>query len=124
MKINEEIIKDKERITTGSGKDISSKFIIYTENEVFENTDSWLFVKFNSADYQNKLEVGKTYIFKDKPVNLDSLLATRYKILHDIKVLEEMILGQRGLLNNVNNQLIKFFEDEYNTLQKSLVTSG
>ena len=57
-------VKDKERITTGSGKNISSKFIIYSENEVFENTDSWLFFKFNSADYQNKLEVGKTYKVK------------------------------------------------------------
>lgn len=57
-------VKDKERITTGSGESISSKFIIYTENEVFENTDSWIFGKFNSADYQNKLEVGKTYKVK------------------------------------------------------------
>lgn len=57
-------IKDKESITTGSGKDIRSKFIVYTENEVFENTDSWLFVKFNSSDYQNKLEVSKTYKVK------------------------------------------------------------
>jgi hypothetical protein len=57
-------VKDKERITTGSGENISSKFIIYSENEVFENTDSWLFFKFNSADYQNKLEVGKTYKVK------------------------------------------------------------
>jgi hypothetical protein len=57
-------IKDKERITTGSGESISSKFIIYSESEVFENTDSWLFFKFNSADYQNKLEVGKTYKVK------------------------------------------------------------
>lgn len=54
-------IKDKERITTGRGKSINSKFIIYTENEVFKNTDSWLFLKFNSADVQNKFIVGKTY---------------------------------------------------------------
>ena len=57
-------IKDKERITTGTGEDITGKFILYSENEVFENTDSWLFLKFNSADYQNKLEVGKTYKVK------------------------------------------------------------
>ncbi|RLD60422.1 MAG: hypothetical protein DRJ01_09720 [Bacteroidetes bacterium] len=57
-------IKDKERITTGSGKNINSKFIVYTENEVFENTDSWLFFKFNSTDFQNKLEKGKTYKVK------------------------------------------------------------
>jgi hypothetical protein len=29
-------IKDKERITTGSGENISSKFIVYTQDEVFE----------------------------------------------------------------------------------------
>jgi len=54
-------VKDKERITTGSGENISSKFIIYTENEVFENCDTWLFLKFNSSDFQNKFEKGKTY---------------------------------------------------------------
>ena len=54
-------VKDKERITTGSGENISSKFLIYCEGEVFENTDSWLFFKFNSSDVQNELESGKTY---------------------------------------------------------------
>lgn len=57
-------VKDKERITIGNSENISSKFIIYSKNEVFENTDSWLFFKFNSADYQNKLEVGRTYKVK------------------------------------------------------------
>ena len=57
-------IKDKERITTGSGENISSKFIIYEQSEVFENTDAWLFFKFNSADVQNELTVGKTYKVK------------------------------------------------------------
>ena len=54
-------IIDKERITTGSGETISSQFIIYTDNEVFENTDSWLYLKFNSADFQNKLQINETY---------------------------------------------------------------
>ena len=57
-------VTEKERITTGSGENISSKFIIYTENEVFENTDSWLYSKFNSTDYQNKFKVGETYKVK------------------------------------------------------------
>lgn len=57
-------INDKERITTGSGENISSKFIIYTDNGVFENTDSWLFLKFNSADFQNKFQIGETYEVK------------------------------------------------------------
>lgn len=57
-------IKDKERATTGSGENISSKFIVYSENEVFENTDSWLFMKFDSSDIQNDLSIGETYKIK------------------------------------------------------------
>jgi len=57
-------VKDKERITSGSGESLSSKFIVYTEDEVFENTDSWLFFKFNSSDFQNKLDRGNTYTVK------------------------------------------------------------
>jgi len=57
-------VTDKERITVGSGEKVAGKFIVYCQNEVFENTDSWLFLKFNSADDQNRLEVGKTYKVK------------------------------------------------------------
>lgn len=55
----ETVINDKERITTGSGENMESKFLVYGENQVFENTDSWLFVKFDSADVQNELKVGE-----------------------------------------------------------------
>ncbi len=55
------IIEDKERITTGSGENISSKFLVYTDGEVLENTDSWVFTKFDSADIQGALKPGKTY---------------------------------------------------------------
>ena len=54
-------IKDKERITTGNAQNLESKFLVYTTTEVFENTDSLLYFKFNSSDFQNNLEVGKTY---------------------------------------------------------------
>jgi len=57
-------VKDKEQIVSGYGKDMSSKFIIYSENEVFENTDEIIFSKFNSADFQNNIEIGKTYQVK------------------------------------------------------------
>ena len=57
-------IKDKERITDGSGENITSKFIVYTQEEVFENTDSWLFLKFNSTDFQNELKVDSSYVIK------------------------------------------------------------
>lgn len=53
-------VSDKERITTGSGEDMESKFLVYGEDEVFENTDSWLFFKFDSADVQNEIELDNT----------------------------------------------------------------
>ncbi|PCJ96645.1 MAG: hypothetical protein COA52_01180 [Hyphomicrobiales bacterium] len=40
------------------------KYIIYTDGEVFENTDSWLFFKFNSADVYNELKLNTTYDVK------------------------------------------------------------
>lgn len=57
-------INNKERITVGSGKNIESKFIIYTENEVFENTDDFFYLKFNSADFQNNLKIDNIYTVK------------------------------------------------------------
>ncbi len=54
-------VKEKERAVTGSGNSMSSKFLVYCEGEVFENTDSWMFFKFNSSDLENELEAGKTY---------------------------------------------------------------
>jgi hypothetical protein len=57
-------VQDKERITTGSGKNISSKFIVYTDGEVFENTDTILFSKWNSTDIQGYLKGGESYTVK------------------------------------------------------------
>jgi hypothetical protein len=63
-------VKDKDRITEvhhdedDDGNDtttISSKYIVFTDKETFENTDSWLNLKFNSSDVQGSLEPGKTY---------------------------------------------------------------
>lgn len=55
------LIKDKERITTGSKENISSKYLVYTEGEVFENTDALMFFKWDSSDLQNELDVGGEY---------------------------------------------------------------
>jgi hypothetical protein len=57
-------VVDKERIVTGSGENISSKFLVYTEGEVFQNTDNILFLKFGSADVQNRLRPDSTYTVK------------------------------------------------------------
>lgn len=37
------------------------KYLIGTDNEVFENTDEILVLKFNSSDFWNQIEEGKTY---------------------------------------------------------------
>ncbi len=53
--------KDKERVTVRSGDDPKEKYLVFTENETFENTDSTLFWKFNSSDVQGQLDRGKSY---------------------------------------------------------------
>ena len=53
-------ITDKERITDGS----NSYYLVFTENEVFKNSDSTLHWKFDSSDVYNKLKVGETYTVK------------------------------------------------------------
>ena len=55
------IVKEKERITTGSGDTLSHKYLVFTEHETFENVDCFVRFKFGSSDLQGKLTVGKTY---------------------------------------------------------------
>ena len=49
-------IRGKER--TG-GED--GKYLVFTETEVFENTDEFFKGKFNSSDVYNQFDIGKTY---------------------------------------------------------------
>ena len=48
-------VTDKERVAD------EDKYLIFSEEEVFENTDAWLFLKFNSSDYYRKLAVGEEF---------------------------------------------------------------
>ena len=62
-------VTDKERITTSSGfgdsKTVGSNYRVYTQKgqdiEVFENTDSWLRLKFASSNLHGLLQKGETY---------------------------------------------------------------
>jgi len=49
--------------STGSGQDakVTSKYLVYTTDETFENTDTWMYGKFNSSDFQGRLIPDKTY---------------------------------------------------------------
>lgn len=56
----------RECKSTGSSENrsIECAYKIYTNDEVFVNTDNIWFFKFNSADITNRLRVGETYCFK------------------------------------------------------------
>lgn len=54
-------VTDKERIVESSGESTTSKYLVLTETESFENTDDILYWKFNSTDYQRWLEEDSTY---------------------------------------------------------------
>lgn len=57
-------VTDKDRIMTGSGETLSSKYLVFTEGEVFENEDALSFGKFNSSDIQGQLRQDSTYKVK------------------------------------------------------------
>jgi len=50
-----------ERVTFAQGRDASSKYLVFTSLEVFENTDSFWHDKFDSADMHGRLMPGKRY---------------------------------------------------------------
>jgi hypothetical protein len=50
-------IVDKERVVTNE----TSRYLIFCETEVFENTDSLLRLKFRSSDFYGALKIGEMY---------------------------------------------------------------
>lgn len=57
----EVLITDKERIVESSENGVTSKYLVFSETEVFENTDTFLFFKWNSSDVQGQLIPGHMY---------------------------------------------------------------
>lgn len=57
-------VSDKERVTTGTGADTKSEYLIFTQQETFKNTDSWLALKFSSSDVYGSIQKGQTCDFK------------------------------------------------------------
>lgn len=54
-------ITDKARITSGSNGNTSGKYLIYSKEGTFEDTDSMMRLKFNSSDVYGQIQVGKRY---------------------------------------------------------------
>lgn len=50
-------VEEKERIQYGE----SSKYLIFTDSETFENTDTIFYLKYSSSDFYRELDEGKTY---------------------------------------------------------------
>lgn len=55
------MINDKERIATGSGDYISHKYLVYSDVETFEITDSLIEGRFDSSDMYGHLREGRCY---------------------------------------------------------------
>ena len=54
-------VVSKERIVESRGEGVSSKYLVFTDGEVFKNTDCLVLWKFGSSDLQGELREGKTY---------------------------------------------------------------
>lgn len=54
---NAEILK-AERVTTGSGDSMRSKYLVFTDKGVFENTDTIFYGKWNSSDFYARMNMG------------------------------------------------------------------
>jgi len=52
-----------ERIVDGVGDQMTSKYLVFTDKEVLENTDCFILFKFNSSDIYGKLKVDQLYDF-------------------------------------------------------------
>jgi hypothetical protein len=74
-------VEKTERINSGK----TSKYLIFTDKEVLEDTDNWLFLKFNSSDIYGKIKEGKTYKFSVAGLRMPML--SRYR---NIKRAEEV----------------------------------
>jgi hypothetical protein len=58
------MVTDKERQVSSDGEGgPTSKYIVFTDKEVFENSDSMIRGKWRSSDVQGKLHAGCTYDF-------------------------------------------------------------
>ncbi len=56
------VLVDKERVVTRGAKGgVESKYLIFCEDETLENSDSLLYLKFNSSDVYGELKRNEVY---------------------------------------------------------------
>lgn len=62
--VNDVIVTGKERIVERSGEATTSKYLIFTQDETFQNTDTIWALKYNSSDVYGKIGEGFKCNFK------------------------------------------------------------
>ncbi|MEI2420654.1 hypothetical protein V6O07_10305, partial [Arthrospira platensis SPKY2] len=62
--VRQVLIQDKERVISKSGDQTTSKYLIFTDREVFENTDTVWGLKWNSSDVYGKIQRGQICDFE------------------------------------------------------------
>ncbi|WP_431911639.1 hypothetical protein [Nonomuraea jabiensis] len=53
-------VQDKDRVCDG-GKDGTCRYLIFTDQGTYENTDTLFAGKFDSSNVQGRMKVGRTY---------------------------------------------------------------
>lgn len=53
------VVTKVERVSTGRGEGTVHKYLVFTEGETFQNTDSVWYWKFNSSDMHGHFSTGK-----------------------------------------------------------------
>lgn len=75
-------VTGKERVQSGD----TSKYLIFTEGETFENTDFLFGGKFNSSDIYGKIEIGSKYRISVGGKRIPIL--SMYRNIHSIRELK------------------------------------
>jgi hypothetical protein len=52
-------VTEKERVITGSGDSMSSKYLVFTDTETFQVTDSLFHFRWDSSDFYGRLKEGQ-----------------------------------------------------------------
>ena len=86
------IVTDQYIKRTGFGKSAKDTFFIVIQKdsgeiEILENSDSLFQWKWNSADFQQEMEIGKTYTFKVYGYRIPFL--TWFRNIYTFEILEE-----------------------------------
>lgn len=76
-------VEDKERIVNNTSEGTSSKYLIFTDKGVFENTDTLFYWKWDSSDLYGQIQEGKTY--NAKVYGLRVGFFSLYKNIVDVK---------------------------------------